>query len=332
MKKTTLSKFNRTALALCGAVALSTISANAEPLKIAYSDWPGWTAWDIAQQKGFFKKHDVKVDLVWLEYGASLDAFAGGSVDAVGCANSDSMVLNATGARNLMVLINDYSNGNDKIVGGPGIKSIKDLKGKKVGVEIGCLSHAMLLHSLKVNGMTESDIELVNMPTHQAVQTLESGDVSAIVAWQPHSGLTLSTVKGSNEIFTSADAPGIIYDMLVVSPKSLMANRAEWQKVVDAWYDVIDFIKDPANEKEVLQILSARVGISSADYKGFMKGTKFLTREEALGFITAKTDGLDSVYGSSVMANKFLIENKIYDKSVDAKRCIDPSFTKNVKK
>ncbi len=327
MKNSTRSTLKALAL---GALALSALTATAEPLRLAYSDWPGWTAWDIAEQKGFFKKHDVDVELLWFEYGASMDAFAAGQADAVGVANSDSLVLNATGARNVMVLINDYSNGNDKIVGGPDVKSIKDLKGKKVGVEVGCLSHALLIQALTENGMTESDVTLVNMPTHQAVQTLKSGEVSAIVAWQPHSGMALSAVDGASELFTSANAPGIIYDTLIVSPASLMKNRAEWQKVAAAWYDVINFIKDPANEEEVLQILSARVGISPAEYKGFMSGTKFLTRDEALGFMVNKTDGLDSLFGSSEWVNDFQVNNKVYDEPVNVKRCIDPSFTKNV--
>src|SRR5262245_61362633 len=32
-------------------------------LTIAYSDWPGWVAWDIAMQKGWFKEEGVDVDL-----------------------------------------------------------------------------------------------------------------------------------------------------------------------------------------------------------------------------------------------------------------------------
>ncbi|MDR0932299.1 MAG: ABC transporter substrate-binding protein, partial [Victivallales bacterium] len=199
------------------------VSAEEKPvLTIGYSDYPGWTAWEIADKKGFFKKHGVDVKLEWFEYGPSMDAFSAGKIDSVGISNGDAMVLNASGARNVIIMINDFSNGNDKIVGAPGIKSIKDLKGKKVGVEIGCLSHMLLMNALRVNGMTEQDITLINMPTHQAVQTLASGEVAAIVAWQPNCGAALDEVKGSSEIYTSADEPGIIYDILAVTPASLM--------------------------------------------------------------------------------------------------------------
>src|SRR6516162_2585084 len=48
------------------------------PLKIAYSDWPGWTAFEIGIQKGWFKEAGVEVKFDWFEYAPSMDAFAAG--------------------------------------------------------------------------------------------------------------------------------------------------------------------------------------------------------------------------------------------------------------
>ncbi|MBC8096710.1 MAG: ABC transporter substrate-binding protein, partial [Akkermansiaceae bacterium] len=47
------------------AALLVAFSAQAAPIKIGYSDWPGWTAWQIAKEKGLFKKNGVEVELVW---------------------------------------------------------------------------------------------------------------------------------------------------------------------------------------------------------------------------------------------------------------------------
>ena len=166
----------------------------AEPLKIGYSDWPGWAAWEIAIEKGWFKEEGVDVKFEWFDYVASMDAFAAGKLDAVGMTNGDALVTGSTGAKSVMILMNDYSNGNDMVIGKPGINSIKDLKGKKVGVEIGFVSHLLLLNALEKNGMTEADVELVNAPTNETPQVLASGEVDAIVAWQPSSGQALDLV------------------------------------------------------------------------------------------------------------------------------------------
>lgn len=121
---------NITTRAACAAVLAST-TAMAGPLKIAYSDWPGWTAWQVGIDKGWFKEAGVDVTFEWFEYVPSMEAFAAGQVDAVCMTNGDALVTGATGAPSKMIIINDFSNGNDMVVAKPGIESVKDLKGKK---------------------------------------------------------------------------------------------------------------------------------------------------------------------------------------------------------
>ncbi len=198
MKKTLMGLL---AAALCGGVA------QAEPLKIGYSDWPGWVAWEVAIQKGWFKEAGVDVQFEWFEYVPSMEAFAAGKLDAVCMTNGDALVTGATGAPSKTIVINDFSNGNDMIVGQPGIEKLQDLKGKKIGVEVGFVDHLLLLKGLQAVGMKESDVELVNVPTGETPKALASGDVAAIGAWQPNSGQALKAVPGSKPIYTSKDVP-----------------------------------------------------------------------------------------------------------------------------
>ena len=322
-----MKKSFRTRLGLLlGAACLTLASfASAEPLKIGYSDWPGWVAWEVGIEKGWFKEAGVDVKFEWFDYVASMDAFAAGQLDGVGMTNGDALVTGATGAKSVMILVNDYSNGNDMVIGGPGIGSLKDLKGKKVGVEIGFVSHLLLLDGLKNNGMTEADVELVNVPTNETPQVLSSGQVDAIVAWQPNSGMALKLVPGSRPIYTSADQPGLIYDVLAVSSESLTANRDDWMKVLKVWYRIVDYIKDPKTSDDAITIMASRVGVPPEEYKAFVAGTKILTLEEALPFMK-KGDGFDSMYGSSQIADDFNVANKVYDKPEAVDAYIDPSL------
>jgi NitT/TauT family transport system substrate-binding protein len=307
-------------------LSVQAMSVSAEPLKIGYSDWPGWVAWQVAIEKDWFKEEGVDVKFEWFDYVASMDAYAAGQLDAVGMTNGDALVTGATGARSVMFLMNDYSNGNDMVIGAPGIESVKDLKGKKVGVEIGFVSHLLLLNALKDNGMSEGDVELVNVPTNETPQVLASGQVDAIVAWQPSSGSALNLVPGSKAIYTSKDEPGLIYDMLCVSPSSLSANRDDWVKVAKVWYRVVDFIKDPKHYDEAIEIMSSRVGLSPDEYKTFVDGTKILTLEEAKKHFQ-KGSGFSSIYGSTKLSDDFNVANKVYDTPQDVDAYIDPSIT-----
>lgn len=317
---------------IAAATALTVLcgSTSAEPLKIGYSDWPGWVAWDIGIQKGWFKEAGVDVDFIWFEYVPSMDAFAAGQVDAVCMTNGDAMVTGASGKACKGILINDYSNGNDMLVARPGIRSVQQLKGKTIGVELGFVGHLLVLKALEANGLSETDVKLVNMPTHETPQALASKGVDAICAWQPNSGQAIKLVPGSRPVYTSADAPGIIYDLLYVSNESLAARRDDWKKVAQVWYRIAAFLKDEKNRPEALKIMSARVGLTPEAYAPFTKGTYILSLDEAKKRFK-DMDGFGSVYGSSRVVDQFNVANKVYDKPENVAAYFDPSIVMSLK-
>jgi NitT/TauT family transport system substrate-binding protein len=319
-------RFLRRVFALCAVISLTAGSLSAAPLKVAYSDWPGWTAFAIGAEKGWFKEAGVEVELLWFEYGPSMEAFTAGKVDAVMVTNGDALVTGATGGKNIMILVTDYSNGNDMVVAKPGIKSMKDLKGKKIGVEVGFVDHLLLLNGLKKAGLSESDVTIVPTPTNQAPQVLASGQVDAVAAWQPNSGEALKALPGSKAVYTSADEPGLIYDMVTVTPQSLAQRRADWVKFVKVWDKIVAYLADPATRADGIKIMAARAGVSAEDYAAFMSGTHLLPLKAGTQVMTARTSGFDSVAGSAAIANDFNVKNEVYKESQDVAAYIDASL------
>jgi NitT/TauT family transport system substrate-binding protein len=311
-----------TCLALLAFAALPA-ALTAAPLKIAYSDWPGWVAWEVAIQKGWLKDAGVDAEFLWFEYGPSMDAFTAGKADAVMVTNGDSLVTGANGAKNVVIMLTDYSNGNDMIVAKAGIKSLKELKGKKIGLEVGLVEHLMLLNALKKIGLTESDVTIVNTPTNQTPQVLASGQVDAIAAWQPNAGQALKALAGSTAIYSSADEPGLIYDTITVSPQSLAQHRAEWVKLVSVWDKTLEYITNPSTKDDALKIMAARTGSTPADYADFIGGTHFLSLTEGAKIMATAGPGFTSLAGSSAVANEFNVKNSVYKESQDIAAYID---------
>ena len=316
----------KSAAATLATAVFSLAAQAAEPLKIGYSDWPGWVAWEVAIEKGWFKEAGVDVEFEWFDYVASMDAFAAGKLDAVAMTNGDALVTGASGAQSAMIIVNDYSNGNDMIVARSGITSVTELKGKTIGVEVGFVGHLLLLNALEEAGLSESDVTLVNVPTNETPQVLASGDVDAIVAWQPNSGQALSQLPGSTAVSTSRDAPGLIYDVLAVSPASLSSRKADWEKVAQVWYRAVDYIYDEKTQADALSIMAARVGVPADQYKVILDGTKILSLEEAQA-VMQKGDGMDSLYGSSKVADDFNVKYEVYAEPQAIESYIDPSIT-----
>lgn len=309
-------------LAMLGATA---VVQAAEPLKIGYSDWPGWVAWQVAIDKGWFKEAGVDVKFEWFDYSASMDAYAAGKLDAVLMTNGDALVVGAGGAKSSIILITDYSAGNDLIIAKPGIKSLADLKGKKVAVEVGLVDHLLLRNAMKKAGMAADDITIVNAKTNELPQIFASKDIAAVAVWQPVANQALKAAPGSKPIYTSADEPGLIYDVLAVNPASAKSRRAEWQKVVTLWGKVVSYIEDPKTQPDAVKIMAARSGISPAEYLPLLKGTKLLTPDDNRKIYARGKDYL-SIYGSTEIVNNFNWYNKVYTINQKVDNYIDPSF------
>jgi NitT/TauT family transport system substrate-binding protein len=300
--------------------------AASPPLRIGYSDWPGWVAWQIAIDKGWLKEAGLDVKFDWFDYSASMEAFAAGKIDADFVTNGDALVVGAGGARNVIILITDYSNGNDMIVARPGIRSVADLKGKKIGVEIGLVDHLLVLDGLKKQGMTQDDVTLVNSKTNETPQVLASGQVDAIAAWQPNAGLAMKALPGAHPVYTSAQAPGLIYDVLAVNPASIGAHRADYIKLIAVWDRLVSYINDPRTQGDAVQIMAARVGLTPEKYQLLVAGTHLISIAEAKK-VFVKADGLGSIYGSTHNADDFNVRNAVYKQPQKIDSYIEPALT-----
>ena len=301
-------------------------------ITIGYSDWPGWTAWAIAEQQGFFKKHNVNVKLVWFpNYTDSLNAFAANQVDANCQTWSDTMGPLAQGQAAKVVLINDNSAGNDGIVAGPGIKSVKDLKGKKVATELGTVEQFLLDKALAANGMTEKDIQYVNIKVQDCPGAMIAHTVDAVAVWEPNKSQLLAKLPGSHVIFDSRSLPGQIPDLLVAQSKVVTARSQDIQGIVDAWYDTMAWWRAHPDDAVKIMADTAKDPGTPAEqeafYKSFIKGTRIFDGPEALAAFTQSSKPT-SLYVSGPSITQFLLQQKQIPKIPDFASAIDPTFVK----
>ncbi len=299
-------------------------------ITIGYSDWPGWTAWAIADKQGFFKKHNVNVSLKWFpNYTDSLNAFAANQVDANCQTWSDTMGPLAQGQAAKAVLINDNSAGNDAVVAGPDVHSMKDLKGKKVATELGTVEQFLLDKALAANGMTEKDITYVPIKVQDCPAAMIAHKVDAVAVWEPNKSQLLGKLPGSHVIFDSRSLPGQIPDLLVFQSKVVSARPQDVQGIVDAWYDSMAWWR--AHPDQAVQIMADTAkdpgtpAQQTAFYKSFIQGTRIFDGSEAQAAFTQSAKPT-SLYSSGPSIGQFLLSQKQIPKVPDYASAIDPEF------
>jgi len=310
--------------------ASAPVAAATGAITIGYSDWPGWTAWAIADKQGFFKKHNVNVSLKWFpNYTDSLNAFAANQVDANCQTWSDTMGPLAQGQAAKAVLINDNSAGNDAVVAGPDVHSMKDLKGKKVATELGTVEQFLLDKALAANGMTEKDITYVPIKVQDCPAAMIAHKVDAVAVWEPNKSQLLAKLPGSHVIFDSRSLPGQIPDLLVFQSKVVSARPQDVQGIVDAWYDSMAWWR--AHPDQAVQIMADTAkdpgtpAQQTAFYKSFIQGTRIFDGSEAQAAFTQSAKPT-SLYSSGPSIGQFLLSQKQIPKVPDYASAIDPEF------
>ena len=124
-------------------------------------------------------------------------------------------------------------------------------------------------------------------------------------------------------LFSSKDLPGTISDHLVVTPKLIAERRADVQKIVNAWYDTLEWIK--ANPAEATAIMAEHAQLSPADYSPLADGTKLFSAADAIKGYTGKdpTD-LTAMFWQ---VDDFLMGTGLIKNRASLEGLYDPSFT-----
>lgn len=241
--------------------------------RIALGPWVGFGPLYLARDKGFFKEQGVEVDLIVLTGVAERNsALKSGKLDAL-AAPVDYFALSAgNGVPATIVMAIDESVGGDGIVARRSIKSIGDLRKKKVAAQKGLPSDFFLRALLQQNGINVEEINYIDMETAQAGAAFLAGDLDAAVVWEPW--LTRAKEKGNGHVLASTrDHRNLIVDCLAFNQAVIRTKPADVQRVVNAILKAIDYAR--ANPVEASKVVAKYFEMDPAKYRAILEGVEF---------------------------------------------------------
>ena len=248
--------------------------------KIAWSHYTGWEPWAYIEESGIIdkwaKKYGIeKINLVLVnDYIESINMYTLGQFDGCTMTNMDGLSIPAVGGVDSTVLIiGDFSNGNDGIVLKDG-ESVKDLKGRKLRIVELSVSHYLLTRALHMNGLTEQDLTIANTSDADIaglfITESEKDPKAAVCTWNPPL-MQVRNVKGASLVFDSSKIPGEIIDCLVVrtdAPENLK------KALVGAWYEAMRIMSSRAKVgKEAIKLIAKKAGGTLAEFNAQLKTT-----------------------------------------------------------
>ena len=205
-----------------------------------------------AKEKGFFEEEGLNVTLTQFEDGPTIiAAMENGSVN-FGYIGQGAHKLCVQGNATIIAL-SHISNG-DALIGGPGISTVEDLKGKVVAYSSGTSSEDILRNALAAHNMTMDDIQAMDMDAPSIVTAMMSGGVDACATWSPNSLTILEGMEGTTKLadnMTFSDTT-VSLASWIATPKYLEENRDVTVRFVRALMKAMDYAAD-GNYEEVAQ-------------------------------------------------------------------------------
>ena len=288
------------------AAALALAGCVREPesaLRIGTNVWIGSEPLYLARELGTLDPKVVQL----VEYPSAsevLRAFRNQAIDGMVISLDELFGLAADGLQPRIILVVDVSHGADAVVGRASMRTMKDLKGKRVAVESGALGAFVLSRALALNGMQARDVKVVRLESNEQPGAFEKGQVDAAVTFDPYRDQLLRA--GARSLFDSTQIPGEIVDLVAVRASVLEQQPKAVQALLTGWLAAIDYLK--REPKDAARRMGIRLQTTGEQFLNALNGLHIPSREENLKLLGGTQPEL-AVSGRRLMA--LMLEAKL---------------------
>lgn len=255
--------------ALLGAVSTH---AHAQDITIGEGLAVGWGQFFVADQSKGWEKQGLSPKITTFPSGRLvLDALVGGGVVIGTAAETPVLFANLNG---LPVRVIGTLNRQESfdLVAKTDIKTIKDIKGRKIGYSQGTNAHYYLSKVLKEANLTFADITAVSLNPGDFVGSLSSGAIDGFIWTEPH--ISLAVKQGGGK-FHAIRSPGLYVGFsTIIALQSTIDSKPELLvKALKALVEADEVIKKDPNA--AANLIAERIKIDPEIVRNFLPRTKF---------------------------------------------------------
>ena len=293
-------------------------------VRIGIHVWPGYDTLIVARDLGNLANSGVRL-IETPSATESIRAFQNETVDGAFLTLDEVLRLSERGHEPVIVLITDFSNGADAVLGQPGISDLGDLKGKTVGLEPNALGAYMLARALAQANLEPHDVTTVSMPIVESEAAFLDKRVDAVVTFEPH--LTRIRKAGGTLLFDSTKIPGEITDVLVVRKSVVQHSPRALQRLIDSHFKILSQLSD--GSEQVISIMAKRENVSPDELRELLSGLTMPGRKNNQAWLSKTDSRLPNTISRLATVMQ---EHKLLSPSFTAQDFRDDRFVKGVSK
>jgi NitT/TauT family transport system substrate-binding protein len=229
-------------------------------LRVGTNVWPGYEPLYMARELGYYTPDRLHL----VEYTSAsqvIQAFHNDLIDAAALTLDEVFLLLEHGEDVELVLVMDFSNGADVILGDAGINRMEDLVGRRVGVEANALGSYVLSRALEIHQIGKDQITIVSLNIAEHEAAIRVKKVDAVVTFEPVRSKLLAL--GAKLLFDSSEIPNEVVDVLVVKRDYAKKYPKQIEYLKEGWFRALDmFDQKPL---AAAAILGKRTQVSAQD-------------------------------------------------------------------
>ena len=276
----------------------------------------------LIQQLGLieeeFKKDNIKIE--WNFYtGAGFaqnEAFANDTLDVGYQSNNSFIIGRANGLKIKALAATCRQNNYIAVSADSPISTFLDLKGKKVGVQIGSWAYLFFLKALDKNGLTVKDVNVYNLAGADANAALLAGQIDATIGTT--AVLDLRQRGLVKIIYSAKEGPAswLNVGMLVIPEKFIKAYPDTVRRIVKVWVKAAQWGSEEKNRERLFSLWS-NGGTSVASFKEEYEGRdgKWINSPLNDDFLVAHTNQDIALFKEKKVIRRLFDENEWLDSS-----------------
>jgi NitT/TauT family transport system substrate-binding protein len=292
------------------------------PLKIGANLWTGYETLFLARDLGELKGKPIRL----MDFPSGTEevrAYRNNEIDGAGLSIDQVITLAATQGDIRIIAILDYSNGGDVILARPGLTTMRDLKGRRIGVEATALGAFFLGRALEINDMAPQDVKVVSLELSDHESAYKAGRVDAVVTFGP---ARINLLKaGAIPLFDSAQIPGEIVDTLAVSTQAIAENAENLQTLVAGRFKAFEYFN--RNPADATRRMARRTQVKPEEMLQAFRLLKQPSLEENVALLSQRDPSLVTSMTNLI---RVMHDGGLIAKEIDPVSLLDAQFVERV--
>jgi NitT/TauT family transport system substrate-binding protein len=312
----------RIAAVLFLALLASCNRAPAPPMVFGANVWPGYEPVYLARELGYYSGANLRL----AEFGNNsevMQAFRNQMIQVAAVTLDEALLLHRDIPDLKIILLFDASNGADVIMAQPGITDLKQLQGRRVGVENTALGAYFLSLALDSAGMQARQFDIVPLPVDEQEKAFRAHKVDAVVTFEPVRTRLLA--DGAQQIFDSSRVPGRILDVLVTRDEYIGEYHHELVQLLQGWRRALDYLK--AEPGKAMQTMAGREHIDAVQFSKAMQGLELFGLQRNQELLLGEPP---AIAASLEQAQRFMLDRGLLQIGGDASMLVDSTILSEV--